>query len=846
MRKLLLSASFFAVVVIVLSCGVRVPNKIPEKASVSYEKNLEFPITNWSFSVKDLVDRLEANLTSGLFELRKVDPVELRFATSVSFSPSTILKTYEDQIKTQFTQFGRNLSFSFTGEGLTSQLTGSFELPALPQSQQVVEINVSDVEIGNIVLVDNQTIFVPAYSQVSITSLLADLPFDEANFRTVSVSLTFNGTGGPLKLSVDGVEIALNTPIPLFLRKTSNVVLRNDGNLPVSGQLTLRLDNPKVNYFRNMDLSKVVTGGKIAFDLPETSFAIAPGESWQLKLGGRLDVSLTVPGFSGNVNQSLNVKSGSVNLGSASANSLTMSVPFNEVYFSVGNGLTVTGTLEVSGVASLDLRTQKPRATVTPALTPKAVKDYQLTVNVPKPPIFESISFTNDSGYAVVNFNGLRVINAETTFGETITGSQVRVSFKNVSLPRDLRVKLEAEITGTGSNWRTISYGAEIPPDQTIKVAQARITSDVLNGVGLDVSYPIPQTVKNVVERLVFSALAKVRWVTRGVGSDFSIRLNIESNIFGNRTINITNTDGVSRTEEISVQNNEVDLTTLDEFKLKITPSLESVITISNVDIRTGASVEVTPELESFVISSLTVKNVNYDFGQLVDFDLGSVFSGDFEFLKHFDFPIEANVKLVAPDALNPTLTLTISGTPITLSANQSQDIGDILKALIREGGRLTVLANFNVQRGTISQTDQLEFSVEASIPLRLTAPAEGVKIIDRPLPSDTLNLREVLGNIERAEIKFKRWRNTTGFGGLQLKLSKPNVWSKTFEIPTGGGTPTIALTKRDLENIASEGVNFELSAAPNATVQMNYNGEISIVPYIAVTLKVATEVSLR
>ncbi|HQO05605.1 MAG TPA: hypothetical protein PKW84_05760, partial [Fervidobacterium sp.] len=438
---------FFIVVVALsfVSCGLKVPSKVPEKVSVKYTKYLEFPITTFDFKMNTFIDDLLSESNLAPLNIVKGNPVELTYATEVVYSPETILSGVEQQIKDQLAQFGQGFSFNLDTSQFLGQLSGQIELPSLNLESQDTEIDVDEVEIPDLVLVENQSVIIPASGSIEVGNILSSvLPFDEGNFKEATIELTFTGSGGPLSIYIDGTEKSIGSPITLFVKKTSTVTIKNTGSDAV-GTVTLKLTGLKLNYFKNLDLSTVTDEGKLEYTIPEVNVSLINDANWYAKLGGSVKQQIAIDGFSGSLNQQITLKSGSVTLGSGEISSNMLEVPLNEVYFKVNDGIQVSGKLTLSGTISADFRTTKPKVTVTPQVTLKAIKDYEITFNVPLPNNVSELSFTDDSGYMAVNFTGLETIQATTTFGSnTSTDSVVKIPFANVSLPSYVDIILEA------------------------------------------------------------------------------------------------------------------------------------------------------------------------------------------------------------------------------------------------------------------------------------------------------------------------------------------------------------------------------------------------------------------
>lgn len=407
-------AIFFSILslalLLVSSCGVKIPSKIPEKVAVNYEKYLEFPLTDLRFSVKNSLVEFENALRRAGLNLEGNDPITLSFATEVSLSPSTLLESFKRQLDGMLGEFAEGLSFQLDVNGLTSSLSGSFTLPELPGVQQF-SVNVSDVPVGNLLLAQDVAVVVGPNGSVLLSPLLRTLPFEEAIFAQTYLKVTFIPTSGSLlnlSLELDGAEIPMNQTIQnLTIRRSSTLILKNKMNDVVSGKLTIELQNNRLSYFKNLDISRVTENGKIRVDIPHRTIGLVD-EDWQLKLSGSFDGEVAIPGFSGNLLQSISLRSGAVNLGSGTGNGTRVRVNVLENYFRIGDGIKISGYLEFSGTVSADLR-QPLNYKITPNISIKAVKDYRIRITVEKPGLVSYLRFANDSGYLVMNFSGITV-----------------------------------------------------------------------------------------------------------------------------------------------------------------------------------------------------------------------------------------------------------------------------------------------------------------------------------------------------------------------------------------------------------------------------------------------------
>ncbi|HOA16309.1 MAG TPA: hypothetical protein PKI47_00150 [Fervidobacterium sp.] len=829
---------FFIVVVALsfVSCGLKVPSKVPEKVSVKYTKYLEFPITTFDFKMNTFIDDLLSESNLAPLNIVKGNPVELTYATEVVYSPETILSGVEQQIKDQLAQFGQGFSFNLDTSQFLGQLSGQIELPSLNLESQDTEIDVDEVEIPDLVLVENQSVIIPASGSIEVGGILSSvLPFEEGNFKEATIELTFNGSGGPLSIYIDGSQKSIGSSITLFVKKTSTVTIKNTGSDAV-GTLTLKLTGLKLNYFKNLDLSTVTDEGKLEYTIPDVNVSLINDANWYAKLGGSVKQQIAINGFSGSLNQQITLKSGSVTLGSSDTSSNTLEVPLNEVYFNVSDGIQVSGKLTLSGTISADFRTAKPKVTVTPQVTLKAIKDYEITFNVPLPTNVSELSFTEGSGHMIVNFTGIETIQAITTFGSnTSTGNVVEIPFAGVSLPSVVDINLEANVTDS-----TISYQAVLPDDQDIIIETAKVSKDLLQGNAISINYPIPSDVKNLVDSFDATAVINVYYNIKGI--EGPINLAVSSNIFDPATLSFSKTDGATETEYIKAENKHISLGSMDAFTFEATPSVSGDITLSNVNLREGAYVRFQPNLATFEIDNVSLKGQQYDLGSLASIDFSQVFSDDSAFLKEFDYNISAPISLNIENADIPaTVTLTVTDQVYTITPDHLVDIGGKIEELLKQGQSMDVSAKVETGAGILRKNSEIKFNLSLDVPFNVTASDSDVVLTQGDLPEDLSVLNDLASIIDKASLKFKSWNNTTGLAA-RIVLEKSNG----DEILSGDiatDNPSVVLTPDQMRSIAAGDVKYKILVPEGQSVSLNYNGAINAVPYIAVELKVATEV---
>lgn len=829
---------FFIVVVALsfVSCGLKVPSKVPEKVSVKYTKYLEFPITTFDFKMNTFIDDLLSESNLAPLNILRENPVKLTYATEVVYSPETLLSDVENQIRSQLDSFGQNFSFELNTDQFLSELSGQITLPNLASQSQQQEIDISSVDIPDITVVENQGIYnIPANGSLSLGSILRNvLPFDEGNFKEAVIELTHSGNGGPLSVSIDGIVRQVNQTISLAVKKDSTVTIKNTGSETADGTITIKLKNLKLDYFKNLDLTKADTTVEHSFsvDIP------LENEAWYAKLGGKITQQITITGFSGNLNQQITVKSGTIALGSGNSNSNTLEIPLAEVYFKVGDGIKLDEKVTLSGTISADFRTTKPKVTVTPQVTLKAIKDYEITLSVPLPNNVSDLKFTSSSGYMEVNLTGLDTIQATTTFGSnTSTDSVVKIPFANVSLPSNVDIILEANMTDSA-----ISYQAVLPDGQDIIIETATVSGDALQGNAININYPIPDDVKNLVDSLYATAVININYKIKGING---LTMDISSNFFdigvGNN-ISFANTSGNEATHTISANNKKIDFATFGSFTLEATPSTSGDITLNNINLKDGAFATFQPQLETFEVDKVNLKGQAVDLPSLANIDLSKIFTGDSEFLRKFDYIIHAPISFdITNSDVEATLTLTVTDKSYIIEKGEVEDIGNYVEELINAASPLTLSAKVETGSGELGKTSAIKCKFDLDVPFSISAQSD-IVITQGPLPGDLSILKDLATIIDKATLKFKSWNNTTG---LAAKIVLENSGGQILSGDIGTVNWSMALTPDQMRDIAAGGVTYKILVPEGQSVSLNYNGAINAVPYIAVDLKVATEVRL-
>jgi len=831
MRKLYLLFIAVLVSLFLFSCGLKLPSKAPEKVKVQYTKYLEFPITTLDLKVSDFVDSLLQESIAGLSVI-KGNPISINYATSVEYSPGTFLQDIENSIKTELQSFGQRFEYRVDSSYFLSAVSGQIVLPTVQPIQQSISVDAPN--IGDFTVADNLSI--PVTNGTNIielpSSVLNSLIFNEANLKNVDVQFTISGVSASNAfLIVDGTtyQITVNGTKNLsnvMIKKSSNIKLKFDSSSTGFAQVTLKFLNQKVDYFKNLDTTRLADG-KISINVTQ-NIPITSG-TWKLALGGNVDVNLNILGFSGNISQSYTAKSGTITIGSGSSSNLTCNIGFDGTkLFTVGDGIVLDGLVELSGTVSADLRVP-PSITITPNVSVTKIENYPLSVTVPLPSNVQSVSFTNDSGHMLLKLNGITLTAVSGTFGSnnlSLSGGIV-LPFSGISLPSTINAQISGNV-----NSNEISYTLELPGDQTIKIANAQIT-----GISIDpviINEPVPPTVKDFANFVKATIKVKLNYDVTNISG---VSINIISNIFdtGNGIHNLSG----AGTIELSSVEKVFDFSTFTSFTMTVTPIVPPAVTVSNVDIREGVKLVIQPVVEQFLISEVNLKGQSFeqDFGTLINF--GDIFKDDFAFVKDLDLNTDATVTFNITEATVPaTVTLNISGNEVKVSKGQKVNIGHIIEELINEGAPLSLSIILETGTGTLTKDSLITASLEFALPLSASTGENEILIKSGTVDLSMLN--DVKDILDKVELKFGYYSNTTGLQA-KLKLGANNEISTLI----GVSSPSVIITKDKLPALSNNNVPYEILLPANSTISLNYNGKFSIAPYIAVDLKAATEVKL-
>ncbi len=829
--------------ILTFSCGLRIPQKAPEKISVKYEKHFEFPITTYDLKVKDLTSQFEDALPS-FVTLHNEDPITLSLATKTEYSPATLLKGIESKITQELQNLSSNFNININASQFVSQLSGNLSLPTFGSKEYSLPSGSANITIDDLKLVKNQSVPVVAGSN-SFTlpsSLLDSLYFSEANFFTTEVYVNITGTSvSNISLIVDGRSISLTngssvSVTNLLVKKSSNIQVRFNSSTSGTVEITLEFREPILNYFKNLDTTKL-SAQKVEIAIDQPIFTST--ENWEIKLSGTI-LEKILADISGTIAQDFTLYSGSTIVGSGNGSGDSVIINIDKTkFFKLSDGLTIRGKVTLTGTITADFRIQTPKVKITPSVTVSSIKGYPLSISIPLPPNVSELRFSQ--GTIFIKFDGLTLSSASGTFGSnqiSLSAGELSLPLYNISLPTTISAVIDADVTSP-----SISYSSSFSEDA--KIAKAMLMNTTVQPIV--VHQPVPDFVKDLADSATINLELDLNYNVSSITSPITIEINSNFLTEGVGTYTLTNAGRiVLKSGNKRIAFNYTDPDYINEFYIQITPILSVPIIVENVLLRDGINLSITPDLKAFEVSQVALKGTVFsqDFGTLYDFE--NLFPEDFAFLNDFDFTIDAYVAFdVKNSNLSPEATLTISGNKIHLTKGEPVNIGNIIKELIKNKQKLTLAIEMNTGQGTLSNDSKILFTLDANLPLQFRTITD-VKVKEGTV--DLSALRSIKDFVKIVRLKFSIFKNTTG---LQARFNlgkdssgKPIV---SVDINTGDNKDTIVeLPKETLALLANDEIPWEIIVPGDKSIMLNYNGALNVAPYLAVELDVATNISLK
>ncbi|QTA38609.1 hypothetical protein JYK00_03610 [Thermosipho ferrireducens] len=825
-RKFLFMVVIVLILAVFWSCGLKIPGKLPSKVGVKYTKHIEFPITTMKISMENLVNPMIEDAQQSGFQVVNRNPLTLSYGTSVVISPVSLLGDIENQIKNSINGFSQTLSFQINTDEIFSNITtlnGSISLPGFsPISGDIAakSANIGDIEIVN-------SVDVPVVAGTSVYIDLGTLSFDFTWIHVVSAILEISTSVVDGNVDVSEIELVLGT-VPSIKPGEINDMYFYDGdmvgiNATITGagagtvRVSITLKNVVIDEAKGIDMDKY----PVTINIPDTHIDISP-ENWQITLSGIFVTNFTVDATNLKVVKNIEVTSGGATVASGDP------VVFDSSkIITVSNGLDVTGTITLKGTpVDIDLKTPITYEIV-PDINIESIKNYPVdtALFIPLP---DNVDMTKiGTGTFNVEFLGITINEATGTLTDgtitrnvQISGNVLSIDAAGIELPATLTLNQISASVDNGVS--KIDYTGHLSNDFAIEkvVVSPTLLASAAQNVNIDVS-DLAQFVNSLDATIVIN----VSYVATGISN---LTISATSNILEDKTIVISGTGESSITNDVKT----IDFSTLNSIDFSIEASGDLVL--SNIEKGKDYGVDVTITMPIFEVDKVDLKGQKYTFGDPITlFDFSNL-GQDLEFLKNMDLAFSAPVTFKSTNTtIEATITLDISGTPVSISIGGSTDISEIIKQVLKDGALLTLSISIETSQGILSKDS--EFGVDTSLIFAF----EGTPNVNTVVADgyvDLLDLKGLAEIIDSATLTFAYWKNTTGLKTVF------NIGGINFNI--GTATPALNLNKEQINSLASDNTYYSIILPAGEKVSLNADGCIDVAPYISVDLTVATQVT--
>lgn len=801
------------------SCGLKIPEKLPDSVSFEVKKHVEFPITTMNYSMQDLTEPFISQFEEVGFNKVNDAPLTLSYSTNVEFSPKDLLTEIENNVKDTITNFASNISFSFSVDEVFD-VTFDSKTITLPSIDEVSgTFNVSSISISEIQVISTT---IPVINGSNSTTM----PISTDQFETIHIlHAVLNIIKNSTDIDISNLEVGIKI----------NDIEYNDGEILNDLSLENNQNITLVATYTGSGAGEVDIGVKLSnleidkgTGLEISNFAINPtiapisidNKNWQLTLAGNLQFSFTFEATNLDLTSEVVVKSGDQIIASGSPVTFDSSKVIN-----ANDNLDVEATLTLAG-SNVDIDLTTPITyNVIPEVSIKNIYNYPInfTQVIELPNNIEEA--TIGTGSVILDFTGLSILDATGSVYDATTNNplvsnatSLILDFTNISLPSTILI---SEISGKIEN-QEITFSGRLSDD--FEIASAKISNELLTSANQSFSYDIPQEIKDFVNSLDATILINLTYDATNISG---LTLKIQSNFFENKDILINNSGEGTITNEYT----HVDFNTLNN----ITLTIEATGTPEIANIKRGQTygIDISTSLPIFELDNFDVKSQSLEIlppTTILDF---STMEGT-EILSNLDFNIYMPVEFISTETtIDSTLTFLISGEKIEIKNNSPEiDLGSYIKDVIKSSSPLTISASLTTSSGLLSKNSVFGFSGSLILPL------EGTPTTDIKLYEDSLDLSDVeplIDIVESATLTFSNWENTTGIS-MNLSLN-------TLEFVIGQSTPVISLSNEDLNNLIPQST-ISIFLPKDVFIQFNNNGHIKIAPYIMLDLKIATSVS--
>lgn len=819
MKTILYILLIFGLLFAFWSCGLKIPEKLPDSVSLEFTKHVEFPITTIDYSMQGLTEPFISQFEEEGFYKVSDAPLTLSYSTSVEFSPKDLFTELENNVKDTLTNFASNISFSFSVDEVFD-LTLDNQTITLPSISGVSgTFAVSSILLSDVQLISTT---IPVFNGSTSTSI----PISTDQFNSIHL------VQGVLNVSKASTDIDLNQLelgfivndteykdgdilTDLLLENNQNITLVATYNGTGAGEvdISVKLSNLEVDKGTGLEISNFVIS-------PTIDPISIDNQNWQLTLAGNLQISFTVNATNLELTSEVVVKSGDQIIASGSPVTFDASKIIN-----ANDDLNIEATLTLAG-SNVDIDLTSPITyNVIPNVSIENIYNYPVNfeqvIELPN----NIVETTIGTGAVILDFTGVSIIEATgSVYDATITNTLISnatsliLDFSDISLPSTILLStISGKIEG-----QEISFSGHLSDD--FEIAKAKISNELLSSANQNFSYDIPQEIKDFVNSLDATILINLTYNATDISG---LTLKIQSNFFEEKDIVIDNSGEAT----ISNQIQHIDFNTLNNISLTI----EATGTPEITNIKKGQTygIDISTSLPIFELDNFDVKSQSFEvLPPTTIFDF-STMEGT-EILSNLDFDIYMPVEFKSTNTtVNSTLTFLVSGTTIKIGNNDPEiDLGSHIYDIIKTSSPLTISASLTTSSGILSKDSVFGLSGSLTLPLEGT-PTSDIKLYETSL--ELSDIDPLIDIVDSATLTFANWENTTGIS-INLSLN-------TLDFVIGDSTPVISLSNEDLNNLIPQST-LSIFLPKDEFIQFNNNGYIKIAPYILLDLKIATSIS--
>lgn len=807
------------------SCGLKIPEELPENVKVEFTKHVEFPITTLDYNLKDLIKPAIEELES--MGLRQINdsPLTLEYSTSLEFSAKELLTELENNVENAISQFASNMSFSFSVDDVFNTFEDSETAITLPTIEKISDsINVDPIRFSDLQIFSGLIRVSPFITNISTSIQITTNQFESIHIVRGTLSITKDPEISELEVGIKINDVEYKdgdviTDITLEDNQEITLVATYNGSETKDVDITVGISGITIDKGTGLNISDITIN-------PNLSSISIDNKEWQLTLDGSLVTLFDFEATNLNVSSEFSVKSGSQIIATGEGTIIEFD---STKRINANDDLIIEATLTLSG-DDVDIDLTSPVSyEITPNVSVKNIYNYPILFEQFIPLPDNIIETKVGTGTAILEFNGITIEDATGAVFDNIVTNNVTTdtkslifNFANISLPATIQLAtISGEVTGN-----EISFEISISDD--FEIERAKISDTLLSNAKQDFSYEITQDIKDFINSLDATTIINFTYNATNISG---LMIRVDSNFFEDQNITINNSGNIKISNSLQC----IDFNTLNKIYLTIeatgTPEISNIKKGNTYGIDISIS-DYTFEFDNFDIKSQTLEILP----QTTIVDFSTIEFSDI--LSDLNFDIYMPIKFQATNTtIAATLTSVISGKEEKFPLNQEKDVGNYIRDLIKSSSPLTLAASITTDPGILRKNSIFGFEGSLRLPVAGT-PTSEISLYEEKI--DLSEIKPLLDILDSATLTFGVWENSTGIP-LMLKLENDET-SITFTIDES--TPVLSVTKAELDSLIPS-ATISILLPKDKHISINLNGNIKVAPYILLDLKVATNVSI-